>query len=93
MVSGQMGALNTAGKVTLLSNDSPFLEYTDTSGLAQAIEGRGECHAPQNIFNKATHTLISERQIVLIKPVVKTIHLLSRTLTFGGLFWDVFLCL
>ena len=31
-----MGALNTAGKVTFLPEDSPFSEYTDISGRAHA---------------------------------------------------------
>jgi hypothetical protein len=34
-----MGALNTAGKVTFLPDDSPFSEYTDMRGRAQALEG------------------------------------------------------
>ena len=41
-----MGALNTAGKVTFLPDDSPFSEYIDISGRAHAMVGRGEGHAP-----------------------------------------------
>ena len=48
MILGQMGALNTVGKVTFLPDDSPFLEYTDINGHAHAIAGRGEGHAPLN---------------------------------------------
>lgn len=40
MVSGQMKALNTAGKVTFL--------YTGISGQVHTITGRGEGHAPLN---------------------------------------------
>ena len=31
-ISGQMGALNTAGKVTFSPDDSFYLEYADVSG-------------------------------------------------------------
>ena len=41
-----MGALNTAGKVTFLPDDSPFSEYIDISGRAHAMVGRGEGHTP-----------------------------------------------
>ena len=43
-----MGALNAAGKVTFLPEDSPFSGYTDISGRAHVMAGREEGHAPLN---------------------------------------------
>lgn len=47
-----MGALNTAGKVTFLPDDSPFSEYTDMRGQAQAMAGRGEGHTETGFLNE-----------------------------------------
>jgi hypothetical protein len=46
-----MGALNTAGKVTFLPDDSSFSEYTDMRGRAQAMTGKEKA------------TLLSTRQL------------------------------
>lgn len=43
-----MGGLNTAGAVTFLPDDSPFLECTTISGQAHAVAGRGEGHPSLN---------------------------------------------
>lgn len=45
-MSGRMGALNTAGKVTFLPDDSPFSEYTDMSGRAHASGEKTDTQKP-----------------------------------------------
>ena len=45
--------MNTAGKVTFLPDDSPFLKHTGISGRAHAMVGRGEGHAPLNLMAPA----------------------------------------
>lgn len=45
-----VGALNTAGKVTLLP-DPPFAEHTGISGQAHPMAGRGGGHSPLNLVD------------------------------------------
>ena len=45
-----MGALNTAGKVTFLPEDSPFSEYTDISGRAHAWKKKSKIFILRNII-------------------------------------------
>lgn len=51
-----MGALNTAGKVTFLPDDSPFSEYTDMRGRAQALEGTKQVTKPEVLASPVYET-------------------------------------
>lgn len=50
-----MGALNTAGKVTFLPDDSPFSEYTDISGRAHAWEKGKDNYIDKQCWRHSTH--------------------------------------
>ena len=50
-----MGALNTAGKVTFLPDDSPFSEYTDISGRAHAWEKGKRIYTDKKCQKHSSH--------------------------------------
>lgn len=47
-----------------MPDDSPFLEYTDISGQAHTMAGRGEGHAPllENLWKQLGHFKILKPQ-------------------------------
>lgn len=77
-MSGRMGALNTAGSVTFLPEDSPFSEYTEISGRAHAW-ARGRDSQAQNPRQHCQITELATLEHIVPGRMPRTNHPATQT--------------
>lgn len=83
-ISGQMGDLNTAAKVTFLPDHSLFLEYNDISGPALSMAGKGDGWSrfpqPSGTHRKSVHLMLYEALCHYQKTIQVCLFLISTHL-------------